>query len=115
MKKILKYGIPTAMIFTVLVADILPALSNPKPKYSKCKNSQEYCLRRGDRGELVSQFIGGLICVGININTERKDNPNNAVFTQTVENAVKEFQKIANIKPDGIAGQETVKAIRYGC
>ena len=56
--KVWKYGISTAMIFTILAVDVLPALSNPKPKYSKCKNNpKEYCLRRGDRGKLVNDLM----------------------------------------------------------
>jgi murein L,D-transpeptidase YcbB/YkuD len=115
--KIWKYGIPTAMIFTVLVADILPALSNPKPKYSSCKNNpQEYCLRRGDRGKLVNSLVGSLLCLGSDDTlTHYKDNPEKAVFTKQVENAVKRVQKDANIKIDGIAGPETRRAITYAC
>ncbi|MBD2295104.1 peptidoglycan-binding protein [Anabaena sphaerica FACHB-251] len=116
MNKLWKYGAITGIMFTMLVLDVSSALSAPKPKYSRCKNSQEYCLRRGDRGRLVDDLIGGLICVGIdNVNSEKKDDPDYAVFTEKVENAVKEFQKTANIKPDGIARPATIKAIQYGC
>jgi murein L,D-transpeptidase YcbB/YkuD len=109
-KLLLSFGLS----LTILGVNSLPIFAQSTNSYTRCRNNpNEYCLRRGDQGELVRGLIGQLICAGV----YPLDYPHNteAVFTEEVERAVKQFQREGGLTVDGIAGPQTRDGLIYSC
>jgi peptidoglycan hydrolase-like protein with peptidoglycan-binding domain len=78
--------------------------------YTRCRNNtNEYCLRRGDRGELVRELINNLTCVGY------YSGVNDSVFGSGTERGISNFQRDHGLTVDGIAGTQTQNLLNQQC
>jgi hypothetical protein len=79
-------------------------------RYSRCStNPNNYCLRQGDRGQLINELISNLTCLNY------YSGVNDGIFGSGTETGVRNFQRDHGLTLDGIAGPQTRNLLNQQC
>jgi peptidoglycan hydrolase-like protein with peptidoglycan-binding domain len=105
-KLLLSFGLS----LTILGVNSLPILAQSTNSYTRCRNNpNEYCLRRGDRGQLINELISNLTCLNY------YSGVNDGIFGSGTETGVRNFQRDHGLTIDGIAGPQTRNLLNQQC
>ncbi|WP_204104553.1 MULTISPECIES: peptidoglycan-binding domain-containing protein [Spirulina sp. CCY15215] len=102
--------ITQGLIIVGLILFSTSAKAKSESVYSRCQsNPNTYCLRSGNRGELVHELIENLTCLGYYFRS------NDGNFGQITERSVRNFQRDYSLTIDGIAGSRTRNLLSQQC